>query len=226
MKIKVNLKIFIFIIIFLITGQLKIYGILMLFAFLHEMGHLLVGVALKFNPESIKIMPLGLVVSFNVSAHNHNEKILKSNSFKIKKIVIALAGPITNIVIFILLISFNFGLNMENRLICIYSNILIAIFNLLPIYPLDGGRVVKGLLSIYLNKLDSIKWSNIISNVTLYIITFISSIAIYYYKNIAILFIVIYLWTITIIQNKKDEIKIQMYETIKNQRIIEKIQKK
>ena len=226
MKIKVNLKIFIFIIIFLITGQLKIYGILMLFAFLHEMGHLLVGVALKFNPESIKIMPLGLVVSFNVSAHNHNEKILKSNSFKIKKIVIALAGPITNIVIFILLISFNLGLNMENRLICIYSNILIAIFNLLPIYPLDGGRVVKGLLSIYLNKLDSIKWSNIISNVTLYIITFISSIAIYYYKNIAILFIVIYLWTITIIQNKKDEIKIQMYGTIKNQRIIEKIQKK
>ena len=226
MKIKVNLKIFIFIIIFLITGQLKIYGILMLFAFLHEMGHLLAGVALKFNPESIKIMPLGLVVSFNVSAHNHNEKILKSNSFKIKKIVIALAGPITNIVIFILLISFNLGLNMENRLICIYSNILIAIFNLLPIYPLDGGRVVKGLLSIYLNKLDSIKWSNIISNVTLYIITFISSIAIYYYKNIAILFIVIYLWTITIIQNKKDEIKIQMYGTIKNQRIIEKIQKK
>lgn len=226
MKVKVNLKIFIFIIIFLITGQLKIYGILMLFAFLHEMGHLLAGVALKFNPESIKIMPLGLVVSFNVSAHNHNEKILKSNSFKIKKIVIALAGPITNIVIFILLISFNLGLNMENRLICIYSNILIAIFNLLPIYPLDGGRVVKGLLSIYLNKLDSIKWSNIISNVTLYIITFISSIAIYYYKNIAILFIVIYLWTITIIQNKKDEIKIQMYETIKNQRIIEKIQKK
>ena len=226
MKVKVNLKIFIFIIIFLITGQLKIYGILMLFAFLHEMGHLLAGVVLKFNPESIKIMPLGLVVSFNVSAHNHNEKILKSNFFKIKKIVIALAGPITNIVIFILLISFNFGLNMENRLICIYSNILIAIFNLLPIYPLDGGRVVKGLLSIYLNKLDSIKWSNIISNVTLYIITFISSIAIYYYKNIAILFIVIYLWTITIIQNKKDEIKIQMYETIKNQRIIEKIQKK
>ena len=226
MKIKVNLKIFIFIIIFLITGQLKIYGILMLFAFLHEMGHLLAGVVLKFNPESIKIMPLGLVVSFNVSSHNHNEKILKSNSFKIKKIVIALAGPITNIVIFILLISFNLGLNMENRLICIYSNILIAIFNLLPIYPLDGGRVVKGLLSIYLNKLDSIKWSNIISNVTLYIITFISSIAIYYYKNIAILFIVIYLWTITIIQNKKDEIKIQMYETIKNQRIIEKIQKK
>lgn len=226
MKIKVNLKIFIFIIIFLITGQLKIYGILMLFAFLHEMGHLLAGVALKFNPESIKIMPLGLVVSFNVSAHNHNEKILKSNSFKIKKIVIALAGPITNIVIFILLIYWSFGLSIETRIICIYSNILIAIFNLLPIYPLDGGRVVKGLLSIYLNKLDSIKWSNIISNVTLYIITFISSIAIYYYKNIAILFIVIYLWTITIIQNKKDEIKIQMYGTIKNQRIIEKIQKK
>ena len=198
----------------------------MLFAFLHEMGHLLAGVALKFNPESIKIMPLGLVVSFNVSAHNHNEKILKSNSFKIKKIVIALAGPITNIVIFILLIYWSFGLSIETRIICIYSNILIAIFNLLPIYPLDGGRVVKGLLSIYLNKLDSIKWSNIISNVTLYIITFISSIAIYYYKNIAILFIVIYLWTITIIQNKKDEIKIQMYGTIKNQRIIEKIQKK
>lgn len=226
MKIKINLKIFIFIIIFLITGQLKIYGILMLFAFIHEMGHLLAGIALKFKPESLKIMPIGIAVSFNVLAQNYNEKILKSNLLNIKKIIIALAGPITNILICIVLIFWSFGLNVEDRLIYIYSNILIAIFNLLPIYPLDGGRVVKGLLSMNFDNVNSIKLCNKISNGTLYIITFISSIAIYYYKNIAILFIVIYLWIITIIQNKKDDIKIQIYETIKNQRIIEKKRKK
>ncbi len=213
MKIKINLKIFIFILIFLLTGQLKIYGILMFFALIHELGHLLAGVMLKFKPESLKIMPMGLCISFNISAEEYNGK--NSKLLRLKKIIIASAGPITNILIIILLSIFKLGLSEENKVLYIYSNILIAIFNLLPIYPLDGGRIIKGMLNLWLDKSKTIKLTNTISNISLLILTAISSIAIYYYENISILLIIIYLWTITILQNKKDNMKLKMYDTLK-----------
>ena len=41
MSIKIDLKIFLFALIYIITKQIKIYAILMLFAFVHELGHFL-----------------------------------------------------------------------------------------------------------------------------------------------------------------------------------------
>lgn len=52
MRIRINLKIFLFVLIFILTKQIKIYGILMLFAFIHELGHMLVGILLGFKPEN------------------------------------------------------------------------------------------------------------------------------------------------------------------------------
>lgn len=142
MKIKVNLKIFIFILIFFITGQIKIYGLLMLFAFIHELGHLLAGILLGFRPNSLKIMPMGIEISFDVLPKDYNTKILNGNLLKLKKVIIAFAGPLVNLIIIgVLLINGN--MNQENRVLYIYANFLIAIFNLLPIYPLDRRKDIK-----------------------------------------------------------------------------------
>ena len=43
MRFRIDLKIFIFLIIFYFTRQIEIYSILMLFALIHELGHLLAG---------------------------------------------------------------------------------------------------------------------------------------------------------------------------------------
>lgn len=48
MQIRLNLKIFIFIILFIVTRQIEIYGVLMLFAIVHELGHMIAGVLLRF----------------------------------------------------------------------------------------------------------------------------------------------------------------------------------
>ena len=50
LKIRLHLKIFVFIAIFILTRQIKEYGILMLFALLHELGHMLAGICLGFKP--------------------------------------------------------------------------------------------------------------------------------------------------------------------------------
>ena len=74
----------------------------------------------------------------------------------------------------------------------VYANFLIAIFNLLPIYPLDGGRFLKAFMQIKKGRQKAYNYINKISNITIIIITMLASIGIYYYRNIAILFIVIY----------------------------------
>ena len=156
MKIRLHLKIFIFIAIFIVTRQIEIYSLLMFFAILHELGHMIAGVILGFKPNSIEIMPVGLSIGFESKADNYNKKIRKGTLLTLKKIIVAISGPLTNLIIIVLfsLFEFNF-LNVDRELI-IYSNILIAIFNLLPIYPLDGGRIAKGMLHILLRKKRSV----------------------------------------------------------------------
>ena len=91
---------------------------------------------------------------------------------------------------------------------------MIAIFNLIPIYPLDGGRILNNILYIIKNRKQAYRYTNIVSNITISILTAISSIVILYCKNYAILIILGYLWFLVIKENKIYEKKIKIYEKI------------
>lgn len=221
MQIKVNLKVFLFLIIFVITKQIKIYAVLMLFALIHELGHVLMGIILGFKIESISIIPTGFTVKFKAESENYNVKIKDGNLLSIKKILIAIAGPLINFLIVLsTLIYYKFTKNSIIMHIpidlVIYSNILIFIFNLIPIYPLDGGRILKEIVHIFKGIFQSYIITNKVSNVIVIILTIVSSIAILIYKNIAILFILIYLWILVIGENKKFNTKIKIWKQIKN----------
>lgn len=201
MKFRIDLKIFIFLIIFYITKQIEIYSFIMLFAFIHEIGHLLVGILLKMKPEKMEIMPFGLAISFKTNINEYNKKIGKANLLELKKMIVAIAGPLTNLLIII--ITMNIKIPVQKGLMIIYTNLLIMIFNLIPVYPLDGGRILKQIIHILKGKEKAEKNINDISIITTIILTAIASIAILYEKNIGIFLIDFYLWYLVIKENKR-----------------------
>ena len=204
MQIKVNLQIFLFMIIFVLTHQIEMYAWVMIFAIIHELGHLVAGLLLKLKPKTLSLMPLGIRVTFE----DYEYKKL----IEMKKITLALAGPLTNFLIAIFTVILPIDMHLKETII--YSNILIGTFNLIPLYPLDGGKILKGLIRLKYSSQRTDKLINRISNLTIIFLTAISSIAILYLKNIAIIFILVYLWVMVIKENKIYNIKKKMYETI------------
>ena len=197
MKIKVDLKIFLIIILYILTKNIELFAMSFIFILLHELGHAITGVILGLKIKKININVLGLSIEFE----NYGKERINN------KIIIDMAGPVINIISFIIAVI----LKKEE---IVYINILLAIINLLPIYPLDGGRIVKSILCLIKTRKDSYIFTNKISNMTLFLITFISSILIYYYKNWAMLVVLTYLWYIVLKQNKIYKMKIKLYETL------------
>ena len=204
LKLRIDLKIIVVILIFLFTGQLKTYCIIMFFCFLHEFGHIITAKLFKMQIEKIEILPCGFSASFFSYNLSGVPKV-----FSMQELLVALAGPIVSL---ILALSFQYidetNFTILTKPEIVYSNILILIFNLLPLYPLDGGRILKNILNIKLRGNNTDNIINKVSSVTIILLTIVSSIAVYYFKNIAIFLVCIFLWNIILSNKLKKNVKL------------------
>ena len=116
-----------------------------------------------------------------------------------KKIIVAFAGPLTNLVI-ILVIS-HLNMDIIKQLMIIYTNFLIFAFNLIPIYPLDGGRILKEFLHINFGIQKTEKITFLISNIVLLVVSSLIIILAIYTKNFAYFLVIGYLWLLVIKEN-------------------------
>ena len=154
-----------------LTGAL--YGVLVILLLfvcvtLHEFGHALVAKYFKVNVPHITLLPIGGVASLE-----------RMPDKPLQEFLIAIAGPLVNFIIAGLLFPLillsrglqngSFGFNTVGELLAqmqspglsnlliylVITNLGLGIFNLLPAFPMDGGRVLRALLAMGMSYVDA-----------------------------------------------------------------------
>lgn len=134
-----------------LAGALQSVGlILAVFAcvVLHEYGHAMAARAFGVGTRDITLYPIGGVARLDRIPRN-----------PLQELIIALAGPAVNVAIVSLLamvlgfssLSIDPTQLRDSFLVQLASvNLALAVFNLVPAFPMDGGRVLRALLAIRL----------------------------------------------------------------------------
>ncbi len=145
---------------------LALVASLFLCVLLHEFGHALTARRFGVTTKDIILSPIGGIA-----------RLSKLPEKPIHEFLVAAAGPLVNIAIAILLSPYYFfstsqkqmqllgsvmpssnvfvhSLSLTDRLLffVLFLNIILAVFNLLPAFPMDGGRILRALLSTRLSR--------------------------------------------------------------------------
>ncbi|HMK35825.1 MAG TPA: site-2 protease family protein [Desulfomonilaceae bacterium] len=137
------------------TGGLNgVIFVILIFASVvfHELSHSMVARHYGIAVLDITLLPIGGVARMP----NPPEK-------PFQEIVISLAGPLASIILaFSLWFTAEFlgydvslsDLSVRGNLLAQLAavNLVLAIFNLIPAFPMDGGRILRGFLALYLNQ--------------------------------------------------------------------------
>ncbi len=118
---------------------------------LHELGHAAMAKLFGVQTREIVLLPIGGLAR------------LERMPFGIAELLIAIAGPAVNLGLALLfaIVGLLIGLPQPDTLasafgiesviwVLVFANVSLMLFNLLPAFPLDGGRILRGLLTLFM----------------------------------------------------------------------------
>lgn len=118
-------------------GDIIVFFIYLLTVILHEFAHAIAAKNLGYKINRIWLLPFGAGLSLKQNFYDHNDEI-----------IISLAGPLFNFFLSFVFIAV-WWIYPETYTLTqtfVMANLVTGIINLLPCYPLDGGRVLVATL--------------------------------------------------------------------------------
>ncbi len=101
----------------------------------HEIGHLFCMWLLEATPKSIRLIPASVQITRSVTHRYKND------------ILVALSGPAVNIVMFFTLYINYVAFKSQTVLYYALINLIVGVFNLLPVTGLDGGTALFSVIA-------------------------------------------------------------------------------
>jgi stage IV sporulation protein FB len=120
------------------TGKIFVFLVYTICAVMHELGHSFVASNAGYRLNKITLMPFGAVVKGDIEGLRLGDEIK-----------VALAGPLLNLAVGLFFVA-TWWIYPESYAftdIVAEANFSLAMVNFLPIFPLDGGRVVSAILT-------------------------------------------------------------------------------
>lgn len=136
----------------LFTGELGFVVLLFGIVLLHELGHAMMARQFGVETRAITLLPIGGVAQMDAMPARPAHELL-----------VALAGPAVNMALVTALLPLALALSGPEALVTgdgllprlLWANVGLALFNLLPAFPMDGGRVLRSLLTMRSGVLDA-----------------------------------------------------------------------
>jgi len=167
------------------AGYFKEYLITFCTILLHEIGHMIAAALFGKKIYSVRVLPVGL-----------NIDIEKDTDSQWKYILIYSAGPFINILLstFFLILSSYYYTNSGNMRFFIYVNIYLAVFNLLPVIPLDGGRILNEVLTGWVGLFSAARYTKRTSLVICILLILFGALQIFFNpSNLSLIFIGVFI---------------------------------
>lgn len=163
----------ILILLMLLMGYINLVLMFMFIILFHELGHIIMIKLFGYKINKVVIYATGGVISTNIAINIKSYKLF----------LISISGIVMQLLLFLLPIYY-----FQDSYLFKELNMSLILFNILPIYPSDGYKMVLSILEHFASYSYIIKFSYLFSLITLFIIFF-------YCKNI-IIFISLYILNI------------------------------
>lgn len=145
--------------IFILMGRFKFILYFMLLILIHELGHILMSLVFKWNINKIIILPFGGLTKY--------DQLI--NTPIIEEFLVSISGLLMQAFFYIIIKGY---IDYKYFYLIHY---FIIIFNLLPIYPLDGAKI----LNVLFNKITSFKNSILLTVTISYLTIFLLSLILF-----------------------------------------------
>lgn len=167
--------------------SVAVYIFSMFFVLLHEYAHCFMARRFGWLVKDVTLFPLGGIARVFFRYDKPKEEIL-----------VALAGPLLNLVLLCIFFPICIGLAVYDQfewffvfMVLSLCNFMIFTFNLLPVYPMDGGRILRAVLSCFMGHFRATWWAVRVGQITGAVLAVLAFMYTYYLAGIIFIFMIV-----------------------------------